>query len=649
MFDHTSVSLESLDALTAATIAAGEKLVNEVVSAPNRTFTSTMLPLESIARLVAEAYGEGPFAAQVHSDAAVRDAARASEERLTKWSLDLAYRDDLYDAVRAYAETPEANALTGEERRFLEFTLRDFRLAGQELPSETRDAIQKMRQRLVELELAFATNLAEYEDQLEVTRDDLAGMPEAYIESLAEGSQPGTLAITMDYPDVLPFFDQSPRRDLREQLAAKFNSIAVDTNGPILRDAIRLRADVAAAFGHDSWADYRMQEKMAKTPGAVAEFYDSLVPALTAAAANERAEMAALLAADGHEGDVQAWDRRYYHTRILQERYGVDPAEVAAYFPLDQVVKGLFEITQSVFGLRYRLVETTQAWHEDANLYEVRDATDNSLLAFFYMDLFPREGKFSHAAAFPLVPATVDTDGTRAVPVSAILANLTKPAAGRPSLLRHEEVVTVFHEFGHILHMSLSRARFTRFSAASTEWDFVEAPSQIMENWCWDASVLGRFARHHETGEPIPTELVTRLTDARNLNVALFNLRQIFLGQIDLDVHNTLDVPDPLEVEITRAVLTTFAHQPGTFIMPSFGHLLGGYDAGYYGYLWAQVYGQDMFTAFSDRDILSSDVGMRYRRDILEPNGTIDAADLVVRFLGRDPSNQAFLQHLGIA
>ena len=632
-----------------STIQLAEALISQIVEAETATFQSTIAPLESVALLMAHAYGEGPFAAQVHADPEVRDAARAAEEALSKFALDLAYRDDLYAAVKSFSDTGEAGQLQGEERRFLDFVLRDFRLAGQDLSAEDRNRVQELRQRLVELEVAFSTSLAEYEDALVVNREDLDGLPDGYAEGLGEGPEPNTLRITMDYPDVLPFIDHSPRRDLREQLMAKFNSIAVDTNGPVLREAIELRAEVARIFGVPSWAHYRMAEKMAKTPEAVADFYASLIPPLTEAAKVERADLVEMLRADGYDDDLTVWDRRYYHTQLLKERYGFNPADVAAYFPLDRVLEGLFDITQSVFGLTYEALDSTGAWHPDVTRHAVRSRGSDEVIAHFYMDLFPRDGKFTHAAAFPLVPATKSSDGERVVPVSAILANFTKPTETAPSLLRHEEVTTLFHEFGHILHMSLSQARFTRFSAAGTEWDFVEAPSQIMENWCWDAEVLRRFARHHDTGEPIPSDLVTRLTDARNLNVALFTLRQIFLGHLDMDIHNTLDVPDPLDVERRRSALTTFDHQEGTFTMASFGHLLGGYDAGYYGYLWAQVYGQDMFTAFRDGGVLSPDVGMRYRRDVLEPNGTIDAAELLRNFLGREPNNQAFLQHLGIA
>jgi thimet oligopeptidase len=281
-------------------------------------------------------------------------------------------------------------------------------------------------------------------------------------------------------------------------------------------------------------------------------------------------------------------------------------------------------------------------------LYEIIDKAGREHLAYFYADLFPREGKFSHAAAFPLYPGHRDSNGGYHRPVSAIVANLTKPAANKPSLLQHSEVETLFHEFGHILHMSLTRADFARFSGASTEWDFVEAPSQIMEEWCWRPEVLQTFARHYRTGEPIPEQLVADLVRARHLNVALHTLRQISFGVFDMGLHGPGDHSD-LDVihERAESVGLLPAHE-GTFFPASFGHLLGGYDAGYYGYLWSKVYGLDMFSRFKEEGVTNPEVGRRYRREILEPGGSLDGDQLLRNFLGREPSNAAFLQHLGI-
>jgi Zn-dependent oligopeptidase len=367
--------------------------------------------------------------------------------------------------------------------------------------------------------------------------------------------------------------------------------------------------------------------------------------------------MAARLAADEGDDDLQLWDWRYYDTQLRRTEYGVDMHAVAAYFPLQQVLDGLLEITAEVFGLEYRPLTGVPVWHPDVRSYTIVDRATGEAVAVAHMDLHPREGKFSHAAAFDLVPGRRLVDGTYRTPVSAIVANFTKPTAGRPSLLLHDEVVTLFHEFGHVLHQTLTRAATARFSGTNTERDFVEAPSQIMEHWCWRPEVLTRFARHHETGEPIPTELVDQLVAARDLNVGVVNLRQAQFGILDMGFHGprrpedgtTADGGRDLAAILRRAeAVALFDHVEGTFMPANFGHLLGGYDAGYYGYLWSKVYGDDMFSTFLAAGVTDPAVGRSYRAAILEKGGSVPATEMLEDFLGRAPNNEAFLAGLGI-
>ena len=438
------------------------------------------------------------------------------------------------------------------------------------------------------------------------------------------------------------------RRDLREALTFKFNTQAVEANRPILEEAVQIRERIAAIFGHSSWAHHGMEVKMAKRPEAVFEFYEGLIEPLTAKGSEESTAMADLLRRDGHDDILRGWDFRYYDTKLRKEQYGVDLNEVAQYFPLERVIEGMFAITGEVFGLSYRRIEETRAWHEDVSLYEILDAGSGERIAHFFADLFPRDGKYTHAAAFPLVAGHRLVAGGYETPVSGIVANFTKPTSEKPSLLQHDEVVTLFHEFGHILHMSLTKADFVRFSGASTEWDFVEAPSQIMENWCWDAGVLARFARHYGTGEEIPGDLVRQLVAARDLNVALTTLRQISFGWLDMGMHGPRDDRDLDNILLEAQNITLLPPHEGTFFPSSFGHLMGGYDAGYYGYLWSEVFGDDMFSKFAAEGVTSPEVGKAYRQAVLEPNGSKDASELLRDFLGREPSNEAFLAKLGI-
>ncbi|MDH3259492.1 MAG: Zn-dependent oligopeptidase [Acidimicrobiia bacterium] len=649
LVDYSLITAAAIKEAVDNAIAEAEKVIASLVAvSESRTFENTIRPLEEISIALQDAYGRGPFLGNVHPDEEAREIAREAEERLEKWQIELIFRPDLFKAVKDFSNTDEAAVLAGEAKRLLVFLLRDFRRAGHELSSDDRAEVQRLRERLVELEVAFQRNIAEYEDYLEVTPEDLVGLPDDFVDRLEAGND-GTLRVSMAYPHVIPFMEQAQRRDLREALSFKFSSRAVETNRPVLEEAVGVRERIAKLFGLNSWAHYQMEEKMAKRPEAVEAFYAELIPPLSEEGTAEIATMAEMLAADTGSHRLQAWDWRYYDTLLRKRDYGVDTNQVAEYFRLEDVIAGMFDLTAEVFGLTYQPVPDARAWHEEVLLYQILDKAGGHHLAYFYADLFPRDGKFSHAAAFPLYPGHRESDGTYLRPVSAIVANLTKPTGDKPSLLQHGEVETLFHEFGHILHMSLTMANFTRFSGANTEWDFVEAPSQIMEEWCWQPEVLQTFARHYATGEPIPEELVRDLVRARHLNVALNTLRQVSFGVFDMGLHGPGDHSDlGLIHERAEAVGLLPPHQ-GTFFPASFGHLLGGYDAGYYGYLWSKVYGLDMFSRFADEGVTSPDVGRRYRNEILEPGGSLDGDQLLRNFLGREPSNEAFLRHIGIS
>ncbi len=643
-FDYANATVEAVEAETERAIAEAEALVAGVrttVAAP--TYAGTLQPLDVARGVIADATGTAGFMGYVHPAADVRAAGHAASERLERWIVDLPFDPAVAAAVTAFAATDEAAALTGERARLLAFTRRDLRLAGHELDEDARAELRAAMARLVEIGVRFNQNIAEVDDELLVTDDELDGMPEDYRDGLGR-TDDGRYRVTMAYPDVIPFMEHARRRDQREQLSWLFNNRAVEPNRALLAEAVGLRERVAELFGEPSWAHHTMGEKMASDPKEVDAFYAELVPPLTRKAHAEIDRMAALLAAETGDTDgLKLWDWRYYDTELRRTEYGVDMHEVAAYFPLEQVLDGLLAITSEAFGVRYERLDDQSVWHDDVRSFAIVDVASDEQIAVVHMDLHPREGKFSHAAAFDLVPGRRQQDGSYRTPVACIVANVTKPAADRPSLLTHEEVLTLFHEFGHILHQTLTRAETARFSGTNTELDFVEAPSQIMEHWCWRPEVLARFARHHRTGEVIPDRLVHQLVAARDLNVGVGKLRQIQFGVLDMGFHGprrddeiTADGGRDLDAILQRAeAVSGFPHQAGTFFPASFGHLLSGYDAGYYGYLWSEVFGDDMFSRFAAEGVTDPTVGGEYRREILERGGSVDATEMLERFLGR--------------
>jgi thimet oligopeptidase len=653
LYDYRGVTAATVTAEADAAIERANALVARMVATHEHpSFADSLLPLELAGAEISVGYGRSAFLAQVHPRADVRDAAQAADERMTKWRVTIVFRDDVYRAVAAFAAREEAATLTGERALLLEHWLRDFRRAGHQLPPEQRAELETLRSRLVELEVAFARNLNEYSDWIEVDRGGLDGLPESFIARLKPGSRPGTYRVSLDYPEVNPFLERAENRNHRETIYRKNLNKAVATNRPLLTEALAVRRRIAALLDQPTWAHYAMEVKMAANPERVRDFYEQLVPPLEAAARREIQVLRDMHEAAGATDAIQPWDWTFYDTRQSLEDHGVDQLAVSEYLPLDSVLDGMFALTGEVFGLEYERVPDANAWHPSVQLFRIRDRASGELLAHFYADLFPREGKFGHAAAFPIVIGHLGADGEYVKPVNAIVANFTPPAGDRPSLLTHGphgEVETLFHEFGHILHMSLTKAQFTRFSAASTEWDFVEAPSQIMEHWVWLPDVLARFARHYKTGEPIPRDLVERMAGSRFLNVGLRATRQVFFGTTDLALHATASEPD-LEAAMRDSwQVTQLPYPEDTFFLAGFGHLMGGYDAGYYGYLWAEVIGDDMWGRFAEEGITSPEVGAEYRHAILEPNGARIGGDLVSDFLGRPASIENYLRMRGMA
>jgi Zn-dependent oligopeptidase len=626
----------------------GAVLEELVAPVDKRTFENTMRPLDHMADILAGANTRYSFPGYVHPDKGVRAAAKASEEKQAKFGVEIVFREDLYDAVRGYAETEEATTLNGEQARFLEFTLRDLRRAGHELEPETRASVKEKTERLVELGVRYQQNIDEWDDWILCTRDDLDGLPDSFIDALEVDEETEKYKVTIAYPHLIPFTENATRRDLREKLRFKFNTVAVEDNKKLLDEAIQLRQEIAEGFDQPTWAHHRLEERMAKTPDRVKAFYADLIDPLTEKGKREVTAISALLEADTGDSQVQVWDWSYYDTQQRKTDYGVDNFEVAKYFPLPQVLDGMLALTSEMFGITFEEIEGTDVWHEDVQLFAIKDSATGEELSRFYLDLFPREGKYGHAAEFPLILSRALEDGSYQKPLCAMVANFTKPTEDAPSLLQHGEVETFFHEFGHVLHQNLGQTDLSRFSGTNTERDFVEAPSQIMQHWIWQVDVLKRFAKHYETCDPIPDELVDQLVAARQLNTALHQLRQMQYGWWDQELHAGPDRDlDSIHEEGSR--ISLLPPHEGTFALASFGHIMGGYDASYYGYMWSEVFGDDMFSRFEEEGVTNPEVGMAYRDAVLAKGGTVDGDRMLEDFLGRRPNNEAFLRKLGIS
>ena len=525
-----------------------EGLIDELVSVPDarRTFENTVLPLDRISDVFTQASGRYGFLSQVSADEGLRGVAHREEERLNVFASGIGFREEIDRALKAYASRAEQEALPDDARRLLEFALRDYRRNGLDLDKRTRDELQSLQERLVGLGIQFRKNIDDYEDHIEVLRGELDGLPDSYIERLRTVENGGAVRykVGLDYPELHPFLDSAHDGELRRELFHKNHNKSADINIEILEEALGVRSSMAALLGYESWAAYALEIKMAKQSDAVLEFLLDLEERLQPKLASDLTRLSdEQERRTGVTAPVDIADWRYYTNQVVQEQYQVDPFEVAAYFPLDAVLDGMFRIYEELVGVRFvrRPDVVESAWHEDAQPFDIVDPENGDALARFYMDLYPRTGKFGHAAAFTLRGGrSLNGDGYQR-PISAIVANFTKPTESSPSLLRHTEVVTLFHEFGHILHQTLTTSRYSRFSGTRVERDFVEAPSQMLEHWCWQPDILSSFSRHHETGDPPPASLINRMMEAKHTSSAIATLRQVYFSRLDLAYHSESD------------------------------------------------------------------------------------------------------------
>ncbi len=623
------------------------------VPADQRSAANTLFALDDlITRLSAET-SLTQFMAHVSTDAAEREAGQTAEEHVNNWMIELGKNESMYNALKALQATnPKLDA---EESRLLQHTLRDYRRAGMELSAEQREQLKQLEKEIVRLTLEFEKNVREDETRVPLTEQELVGVSADVLATIPRSS--GLYLVGMDYPTYNPIQEQAESGTTRQKLWVAYKRRGGKSNVAILEQVLQLRSRAAKLLGYAHPADFETETRMSKNAAAVRKFYDDLRPLVRKKAELDLQELTA--AKREHTRDpaakLQAWDQPFYEQYLKRTRYAVDSEKVREYFPMQRVVDGLFAITQSLYGLEYRDVTARAGardrplWHPDVRLYEVWDKAGNQLLGEFYLDLYPRPNKYSHAAQWGLADRKQWVDGSLQRPLAALVCNFTKPTADKPSLLTHEEVETFFHEFGHCLHTILSEARFGAFAGTAVARDFVEAPSQMFENWVWDAGVLKSFAKHYKTGEPFPDALLDGMLRGRYLASGLKAERQFFYGLVDLTYHSSADGKlDTTEVqaELARSV-ELFEPVEQTHFQASFGHLMG-YQAGYYGYMWSLVYAQDMFSRFKELGMLSPEAGQYYRKKVLARGDTLDAIDLVRDYLGREPSMEPFLEHLGL-
>lgn len=617
-------------------------------------FANTIGALDDIGFLTSGAMNRLYLIKETSPNAVMREAATEAVKRLQEWGVGLDYREDVYRAVKAYADTQPQ--LAGEEAKLLAETMRDYRRAGLALPKAERDEVEKLRKELADVGTDFQSNIAKTQRTMTFTKAELEGVPDSLLGApgVKTGADEYTIHVNVTW-QYLVIMEHAKRKEIRKRVVTEQHSLAMKENIPLVERLLVLRNQIATKLGYKNWADYVTEVKMAKNGAAALEFEKKLRDGLQPKFDAELAEFRALKARETGEANAQIylWDWRYYADQLKKRKYDVDAEQLRVYFPMQRVLDGMFAIYQRIFGLKFERVEAPYKWINDLQLWAVTDSNTGEPLGFFYLDLFPREGKFNHFAVFSIIDGKQLADGTYQRPVCSLVCNFPPPSADKPSLLAHSDVETMFHEFGHAMHGILTRARFGRFAGSSVPGDFVEAPSQMLEAWIWDKGVLDSFAAdYRDPSKKIPPAILGQLKAAKYAIYGNHYRRQLSFGLMDLSLHTQIteaNIKDAIPLA-NKTLNETFLNVPeDTALIAYLGHFTG-YDAGYYGYAWADAIAADMATVFENAPDGYFDVGTghRLREEIYSKGNSRDVNESIEKFLGRPRSVEPFLKKIGV-
>lgn len=658
-----TVKAEHVEPAVDALIVQSQTRLDAIASAP-RTYDGTLGALDNATSELDFAMNVASHLEAVDSTPALRDAYSRILPKVSAFGSKILLDPSIYAALKELAATDEAKTYAPARARFLKKTLADFRRNGAELDERGKARLAAIDVELSEKTLKFAQNVVDATAAFELVVDDasaLAGLPEGAIEAAkrsAEEKGKQGYRLTLQAPSYGPVLTYADDRKLRETLyrASSTRATTGETdNRPLVADILALRQEKAKLLGFAHFADLVTDDRMAKSGKDALAFVGMLRDKLSAGFARENEELAAFAKKNGQADALEPWDIAYWSEKQRRELYSFDEETLRPYHPLDRVLAGLFEVATSLYGVTIAKDESMPLWHEDATAWSVTDA-DGKRLGAFYLDLFPRETKRDGAWMQGMIDRLPGT-GDERENVATIVCNVTPPRGpGQQALLNHREVETLFHEFGHMMHHLLSEVTIRSMAGTRVVSDFVELPSMIMENWTWERDALDRFARHHESGAPIPEDVKDRMLRARTYRAANALMRQLGFSTVDLLLHTTYDPAKDGEVmAFARDTFAKFSPSalPADYAMlAAFGHLFGsayGYAAGYYSYQWSEVLEADAFGRFKKEGILSRAAGDAFRKEILSRGDTDDPAALYRTFLGRDPDVNALLVRLGVA
>lgn len=644
-----------------AAIAKGKAEIDSIVNNPeDPTFENTILALEYAGSDLSRVSGIFFNVNEANTNEQMQAIAEEISPVMTEYSMSILLNDKLFERVKQVYGQLDSLDLGPEEKRLTEITYRNFARNGANIPADRKEEFSKIQEELSLLSLKFGKNVLDATNAyiLHITdSSQLAGLPESAVAAGAAEAKSRNLdgwVYTLQYPSMEPFMKYSDIRSLREQMWRASNAKCIDgesSNEDVVKRIVELRIKEAELLGFDKYSDYILEERMAKSTGTVEDFLNDLLVKSLPFAKRDVRQIQDYAKANGLEGKLMPWDFTYYATKYKDEKYKLNDEMLKPYFKLENVQQAVFALADSLYGLKFTEAKDIPGYHPDVKVYDVTDASGRHM-ALFYSDFFPRDGKRSGAWMTSFREQGYDKDGVEQRPLVSIVCNFTKPTENEPSLLTFYEVTTLLHEFGHALHGMLSDVRYPSLASPNVAWDFVELPSQIMENWATEKEYLASWAKHYKTGEVMPDELIRKIVDSKNFNSGYAQVRQLTFGICDMAWHTLEKVPSESVEQFETEAVAKCQIMPvvkGTAFSPSFSHIFaGGYAAGYYSYKWAEVLEADAFQLFKEQGIFNKEVSGSFRKNILSRGNTEDADVLYRNFRGRDPKPEALLEKLGM-
>jgi thimet oligopeptidase len=649
-------SVAQIQAMTNESLKQVKKQLDEIIAVPNekRTYANTAAPLDNLGSLSNAVIVGGIISTLdlVHPDQAIRDAARDAVKQIQNFFIDnISSNRELYNGFKYYAENSAPNEqLSNEQQYYIEETLKDFKRSGLDLPDDELEALKKIKKELVDIEQEFDKNIAQDQSKIEVTKQDLAGLPEDFIESRPK-TDDGKYIIYTNMPNFNQIMENCTVAATREKFWNVYNNRAYPANQKVLEDLVQKRYELAHLIGFPTYAALELDGEMVHTTDRAATFLNDLVGKAQKKAVQEVKDFTTNLPESVTlvGGKLKPWDANFIKAAYKKEKYNIDENKISEYFPMQSTIDSLLDIYQKFFNLEFKQVPVTGLWDPELKLIEVFDKTQKETLGYLFMDLYPRANKYSHACEHTIIPVSYNKDGKPNLGVAIVIANFPKPMADKPSLLLFKDVNTFFHEFGHAMHALLGRTKVASFSGTKVKRDFVELPSQMLEEWLWEPEILKMVSKHYQTGQQLPDELIAQILKTRTFDSGFNVTRQLFIANLSLDYFNNGPKINPAEIlkQVRTKVTPYVISDPRDHFYTSFGHLTG-YGARYYGYMWSKVFAHDLFNEIKKIGLLDPSIGRKYVDAVIGKGGSKDPNDLLKDFLGREPNQDAFLKDMGL-